>query len=104
VTPTLTTPDPAVFPEAVRHFAAERGVTAYLGSLYELAKRCFGGADVTVTFESDYEIPNLSWIVYHVAAGHWEDEPRQAARSRWRDEKLRALPPSASGLFVLRVQ
>jgi hypothetical protein len=104
MTPPLTAPDPALFPADVLAFAAQRGVTDYLVPLYELAKRCFGGADVTVTFESDYEVPDLSWIVYHVAADRWGEEPRQAARSRWRDEKLRTLPPSASGLFVLRVQ
>jgi hypothetical protein len=104
VTPTLTAPDPAIFPEDVCRFAAERGVTEYLVPLYDLAKRCFDGADVTMTVESDYEIPDLSWIVYHVAAGLGEDEPRQAGRSRWRDEKLRTLPPSACGLFVLRVR
>src|SRR5947208_749150 len=104
MTPTLTAPDPAVFPAAVRAFAAARGVTGYLVPLYDLTKRCFNGADVTVTLESDYEAPDLSWIVYHVAAGDGGEEPRQAARSRWRDEKLRVLPPSASGLFVLRVR
>ena len=43
MTPTVTAPDPAIFPEDVRRFAAERGVTQYLVPLYELAKRCFGG-------------------------------------------------------------
>src|SRR5947209_957528 len=104
MTPTVTAPDPAVFPEDVRRFAAERDVTQYLVPLYELAKRCFGGADVTVTFESDYEIPDLHWIVYQVAADHWEDQPRRAGQSRWRDEKLRTLPPSACGAFVLGVR
>jgi hypothetical protein len=104
MTPTVTAPDPAVFPEEVRRFAAARGVTDYLVPLYELAKRCFPGADVTVTFESDYEIPDLHWIVYDVAADHWPDEPWQAAQSHWRDEKLRALPPDACGYFVLGVR
>src|SRR4051794_16844292 len=99
MTPTLTTPDPAVFPEDVRAFAAERGVTEYLAPLYDLARRCFAGADVTVALESDYEIPDLSWIVYQVAAGHGDEAARQDGRSYWRDEKLRALPPSACGLF-----
>ena len=43
MTPTLTTPDPAVFSEDVRRFAAERGVTDYLVPLYELTRRCFPG-------------------------------------------------------------
>jgi hypothetical protein len=104
MTPALTAPDPAVFPADVRAFAAERGVTGYLLPLYELAKQCFDGADVTVTLESDYEIPGLSWIVFQVAAGQGEETSRQAGRSHWRDEKLRALPPPACGLFVLRVR
>ncbi len=60
MTPTLTAPDPAIFPAAVLAFAAERGVTDYLTPLYDLAKHCFPGADVTVTFESDCEEPGLT--------------------------------------------
>ena len=48
MTPTLTPPDPAIFPEDVRRFAAERGVTDYLVPLFELAKKCFDGAEVHV--------------------------------------------------------
>src|SRR4051794_32668473 len=104
MTPTLTAPDPAIFPEDVQAFAAERGVTEYLVSLYDLAKRCFNGTNVTVTVENDYEIPDLSWVVYHVTAGPGDDEARQAGRTQWRDEKLRSLPLDASGFFVLRVR
>src|SRR5436305_3092 len=39
MTPTLTAPDPAIFPEDVRRFAAERGVTGCLTPLYELTPR-----------------------------------------------------------------
>ena len=78
MTPTATTPDPAVFPEEVRRFAAARGVTEYLVPLYELTRRCFPGAAITVTQESDYEIPGLGWIVYNVAVyDTWDDAPRR---------------------------
>jgi hypothetical protein len=102
VTPTATTLDPAVFPEDVRAFAAERGVTEYLVPLYELAKRCFPGAEMTVTQEYDCEIPDLGWIVYEVAVyGTWDDEPRLAAHRRWIEELVRTVPPDARGSFVL---
>lgn len=101
---TLTAPDPAVFPADVLAFAAERGVTDYLVPLYDLAKRCFDVADVTVTFESDYEIPGLSWIVYQVAAGHLQESPRRAAYYRFTDEKLTMLPPFACEPFATRVR
>ena len=104
MTPTLTAPDPAVFPADVLAFAAERGVTEYLVPLYELAKQCFDGADVTVTFESDYEIPDLHWIVYEVAGGRVPDESRRSAYYRCIDEKLRLLPPSACASFAMRVR
>jgi hypothetical protein len=104
MTPTLTAPDPAVFSEDVRRFAAERGVTDYLVPLYELAKRCFDGADVTVTFESDYEIPGLHWIVYEVAGGRMPNESDRGAYYRYTDEKLQMLPPSACESFALRVR
>ncbi len=100
--PTAAPPDPAVFPEDVRRFAAERGVTEYLVPLYELAKRCFPGANVTVSQENDYEIPDLGWIVYEVAVyGTWDDEPRRAAHRRWIEELVQVIPGDARGSFVL---
>jgi hypothetical protein len=101
MTPTLTTPDPAVFPDDVRAFAAERGVTEYLVPLYELAKRCFPGADVTVLLEDDAEIPDLRWIVYAVAVSHWDLDRIQAAYRQWLTAFSAACPPDASGAFVL---
>ena len=104
MTPTVTAPDTAIFSEDVRRFAAERGVTEYLVPLYELAKRCFGGAEVTVTFLSDYDIPDLHWIVYEVDTGPMSDESRRAGRSCFTAEKVRTLPPDARGAFALRVR
>ncbi len=101
MTPTVTAPDPAVFPEDVRRFAAERSVTQYLVPLYELAKRCFDGADVSVTFLSDYEIPDLHWIVYEVAVRHWDLKHIQASYRRWLNEFTEACPPDVSGAFAL---
>ena len=104
MTPILTAPDPAIFSEDVRRFAAERGVTQYLVPLYELAKRSFDAANVAVTFLSDYDIPDLHWIVYEVVTGHMSDESRRAGRSCFTAEKVRALPPDARGAFALRVR
>ena len=104
MTPTLTAPDPAIFPADVLAFAAERGVTDYLVPLYDLARQCFPGADVAVGLNFDWDIADLGWIVYEVPAGPMAEGPRQIARSHWRDEKLRMLPRSASGSFVLRVR
>src|SRR5436309_2057636 len=101
MTPTLTTPDPAVFPADVRTFAAERGVTEYLAPLHELAQRCFPGAEVGVRLNFDGEIADLGWIVYEVAAGQWDHERRRAGRSRFTQEKVRILPPSACEAFAL---
>ena len=103
MSPTLTAPNPAVFPAEVLAFAAERGVTEYLGPLYELAKQCFPGANVTVTFESDYEIPNLSWIVFEVVISETDERPSRAAYYHFTDEKIRMLPPWACEPFALRV-
>ncbi|HEY1378042.1 MAG TPA: hypothetical protein VGF55_14675 [Gemmataceae bacterium] len=102
MTPTVTTPDPAVFPEDVRRFAAERGVTAYLVPLYELTRRCFPGAEIAVTQQNDYEIPDLGWIVYEVAVyDTWDDEPRRAAHRLWIEELVRTVPPDAREPFVV---
>jgi hypothetical protein len=104
MSPTLTSLDPAVFLADVLAFAARHGVTDYLVPLYELTRQCFPGAEVTVVQEDDYEIADLGWIVYLVAAGDRPDESANAARSRWREAKMRTLPPAASGAFVLRVR
>ena len=104
MTPTATAPDPTIFSEDVRRFAAERSVTDYLVPLYELAKRHFPGADVTVTFESDYEIPDLHWIVYEVTGGDVAGASDRTAYYRLIDETLRIVPPSASGWFATRVR
>ena len=49
MSPTLTVPDPAIFPPDVVAFAAERDVTQYLMPVYELTRRCFPGAGRTET-------------------------------------------------------
>src|SRR5947208_14403400 len=102
MTPTVTAPDPAIFPEEVRRFAAARGVTEYLVPLYELAKRYFPGAEVTITFESDYEIPDLHWIVYIVAPGPGSDALSRETYYRCIDEQNRMLPPAAREPFAMR--
>lgn len=101
MTPTLTAPDPAVFPAEVLAFAAERGVTDYLAPLYELAKQCFDGAEVAVTQQNDYEIAGLGWIVFETAVGDWNLNRYRAAQDRWIDEFLRRVPPADREPFIL---
>src|SRR5437762_12452968 len=103
--PTLTPPDPAAFPEDVHRFAVERGVTGYLTPLYELAKQCFDGADVTVHLELDYEIAGLGWIVFAPAASGWDFERyRAAAKARWYAGFVELCPSDDSINFVLRLR
>jgi hypothetical protein len=104
VPPTLTAPDPAVFPEDVRRFAADRGVTEYLVPLYDLAKQCFPGADVAVHLERDYEIAGLGWVVYVAAARNWDRDRSRAAKDRWRKAVVAMLPPDARQPFGLDVR
>jgi hypothetical protein len=101
MTPTLTAPDPAIFPEDVRRFAAERGVTGYLVPLYELAKRCFDGAEVTVTQENDYEIAGLGWIVFSPAVSTWDLGRYRAAQERWNTGFCELCPSDDSINFAL---
>lgn len=101
MTPTLTAPDPAIFSDDVRRFAAERGVTDYLVPLYELAKQCFDGAEVTVVQEDDYEEPGLRWIVYEVATGTWDTERYMSAYKHWLTAFHETCPGDARGSFVL---
>jgi D-arabinose 5-phosphate isomerase GutQ len=101
MSPTLTAPDPAVFPADVLAFAARRGVTDYLVPLYELAKRCFDGAAVTVTQEDDCEIPGLAWVVYSVPVAEWDAARYDAAHRSWRDGFRDLCPPAAAEAFAL---
>jgi hypothetical protein len=101
VTPTLATPDPAVFPADVLAFAARRGVTGYLAPLYELTRQCFPGVEIAVTQQNDYEIPDLGWIVFELAVGDWDLDRYRAAKDRWIDQFLRSVPPADRQPFVL---
>lgn len=101
MTPTLTAPDPAVFPADVLAFAAERGVTDYLVPVYELAKHCFDGVDVTVSQAFDYEIADLGWIVFTPAVGDWDYPRYQAAQNRWVAGFMRLCPSDDSIHFIL---
>lgn len=102
MTPTLTAPDPAVFPADVLAFAAERGVTDYLVPLYDLAKSCFDGADVAVRYETDPDIAGLDWVCYEVAAIDWNAGRYRDAKDRWHAEYLQ-LPSAVREAFVLGV-
>jgi hypothetical protein len=104
MTPTLTAPDPAIFPADVLAFAAERGVTEYLTPLYELTRRCFPGAAVDVVFESDYEITGLHWIVFGVGVRDWDFGRYRAAKAHWIEELVRSIPPAARQPFALRMR
>lgn len=104
MTMTLTAPDPVVFPEDVRRFAAERSVTDYLVPLYELASQCFDGADVAVQLELDHEVAGLGWIVYVVASPDWDRERSWAAKNVWRKTVVATLPPDARQPFGLDVR
>lgn len=104
MTPALTAPDPTIFPADVLAFAAERGVTDYLAPLYELATDCFPGTDVTVQVERDYEIPDLGWIVYRMAARDWPYDRSWAAKERWDSTVHATLPKDVRGLFGLDVR
>jgi hypothetical protein len=101
MTPTLTTPDPAVFPADVCAFAAARGVTDYLVPLYELTRQCFPGVEIAVTQQNDYEIADLGWIVYEVGVRDWDLDRYRAAQDRWISAFLRGVPPAQREPFIL---
>ena len=101
MTQTLTAPNPAVFPDDVLAFAAERGVTEYLGPLYDLAKTCFDGTDVGIKLESDGEIADMSWIAFEVAVSDWNLDRFRAAYDRWIAGFIEACPSDDSIHFVL---
>jgi hypothetical protein len=101
---TLTAPDPAIFPANVLAFAAERGLAQYLVPVYELTKRHFPGADITVRLELDYEIAGLGWIVYVAEARDRDDERSRAAKDAWRKVLIGTLPPDARQPFGVDVR
>src|SRR5207237_750442 len=101
MTPTLTVPDPAVFPEDVRRFAAERGVTGYLAPLYELTRQCFPGVEIAVRHDIDYEEADLAWIIFEVGVRDWDLDRYRAAKDRWISEFLRSVPPADRAPFIL---
>jgi hypothetical protein len=98
---TLAAPDPAIFPEDVCRFAAERGVTGFLVLLYELSRQCFPGVDIAVTHRIDYEEADLARIVFELAVGDWDVDRYQAAQDRWIAEFLKSVPAADRAPFIL---
>src|SRR5262245_41861034 len=101
MTPTLTAPDPVLFPEDVRRFAAARGVTDYLVPLYDLARRCFDGAEVAVRLEEDAEIADYRWIAYEVDTVGRTAEQLFDAHLRYTKALVEMCPPQVSECFAL---
>jgi hypothetical protein len=97
----MTALDSPIFPADVRAFAAERGATDYLVPLYDLTKRCFAGADVTVRLEDDAEVADYRWIAYEVNTAGRTAEQIFDAHLRYTRALVELCPPAVSECFAL---
>jgi hypothetical protein len=89
------------WPPDVKELAAEWGVTAYLEPVYEMTRRIYGNAPVTVLVDEDPEIANDRRILMEANVTAW-DVPRMVdAQNQWCDEIYNCCPSTHVGFFRL---
>lgn len=91
---------PAVPPE-VRAFAAERGVSRYLGPVIELARQAFPSSALSVSLGQDAEDETHRYIALDVEAGGRTAEELLAGQRAWSVGISRVCPSPQAVCFVL---
>jgi hypothetical protein len=82
-------------------FAAEQGVTAELAAVWEMTRRIFPNAPLTVLVEEDPEIANDCHIVFEVDAAGMQVPELVAAQQRWSAELFQHCPATHAPVFRL---
>jgi hypothetical protein len=88
-------------PPEVLAFAAEKGVTPYLGPMLELVRRIFPTAPFTVKVEEDPEIEDYRHIVFDVEVNGMDVSQIVAAEREWSSRVFQICPPDQALCFLL---
>jgi hypothetical protein len=95
-----TLPGPLVPPE-VWSFAAEKGVSRYLGAVIDLARQAFPSSALSVSLGQDAEDETHRYIALDVDAGGRTAEKLLAGQRVWSGGISRVCPSQMAVYFVL---
>ncbi len=98
MTPTLAVPD--LSPEVLA-FAAEKEVTEYLPTLYDLVRVIYPGRTIRVVLDVDPELCDVCTIVFEVDVGDMEVDQMIATHSAWTDGLIERCPTTHIHAFGL---
>lgn len=98
--PPATLSGPVVPPEA-RAFAAEKGVSRYLGPVIDLARQAFPSSALSVSLGQDAEDETHRYIALDVEAGDLTAEDLLAGQRVWSGGVGRICPSPQAVHFVL---
>jgi hypothetical protein len=98
MTPTQTMPD--LSPEVLA-FAKEKGVTAYIPSLWELVRAIYPGRNVRVVLDVDPELCDVRTIMFEVDVGDMEVDQMIATHDAWTYGLMERCPTTHMHAFGL---
>jgi hypothetical protein len=85
----------------VREFAAEKGVSRYLGAVIDLARQAFPSSTLSVSLGQDAEDETHRYIALDVEAGGQTAEELIAGQHAWSGGIGRVCPARQAVYFVL---
>jgi hypothetical protein len=88
-------------PAEVRDFAAEKGVSRYLGEVIDLAQQAFPTSALFVSLGTDAEYEPHQYIALDVETGSRTAEELLAGQSSWSSGIGRVCPSHQAVYFVL---
>ena len=98
---TSATPSGPIVPPEVREFAAEKGVSRYLGAVIDLARQAFPSSALSVSLGQDAEDETHRYIALDVEAGGRTAEELLAGQRVWSGGVGRVCPSRQAVYFVL---
>lgn len=98
--PAVALPLPTI-PTEVLAFAAEKGVSRYLGPVVDLARRAFPASTLTVSLGQDAEDESHQYVALDVEVGGWEVEELLVAQRTWSSGASQVCPSRHAVYFVL---
>ena len=101
--PTTSTVTSPVVPADVAAFAAEHGVADYLPAVWEMTRRLFPAAPITMQVVEDAEWAEDRYIVLEVPAEGMRVDQMVADQHEWSDRLFKHCPPTHVHLFCLRM-
>jgi len=97
----LATLSGSVVPPEVQEFAAEKGVSRYIGAVVELARRAYPSSALSVSLGQDTEDETHQYIALDIEAGGRTTEELLAGQRVWSAGIGQVCPSRQAVYFVL---